>query len=226
MVSPARYDGLADWYDTWSERPEVASFSGDAVATVLRLLGPARGRCLDLGCGGGRLVLALAEAGWAVTGVDLSADQLRVAEQRAGGVADALVEADAGSLPFADGEFDAVVSTFTHTDVDAPAAVFRECARVVRCGGRLVYAGAHPCFVGPYARPTAGGVLVPPGYWDTRLHFDAPGFGDGVRRLAGARHVPLADLLNHVAAAGLTLDRFEEVRGDPPGILAFRAVRR
>jgi SAM-dependent methyltransferase len=226
MVSPARYDGLADWYDTWSERSDVATFSSDAGAAVLRLLGPAGGRCLDVGCGGGRLVLALSEAGWAVTGVDLSADQLRVAEQRAGAVAEALVQGDAGSLPFADGEFDAVVSTFTHTDVDTPAAVFRECARVVRHGGRVVYAGAHPCFVGPYAHPTAEGILVPPGYWDRRLHFDAPGFGDGVRRLAGARHVPLADLLNDVLAAGLTLDRVEEVRGDPPGILAFRAVRR
>jgi hypothetical protein len=47
-----------------------------------------------------------------------------------------------------------------------------------------------------------------------------------VRRLAGARHVPLADLLNHVSAAGLAIDRVEEVRGDPPGILAFRAAKR
>src|ERR671934_201851 len=66
---------------------------------------------------------------------------------------------------------------------------------------------------------------VSPGYWDRRLQFDAPGFGDGVRRLAGARHVPLSDLLNAVAGAGLRLDRVEELRRDPPAILAFRAVR-
>ena len=225
MVSPARYDGLADWYDTWSGRSEVASFSAEAAAAVLRLLGPGPGRCLDVGCGGGRLLVALAEEGWTVAGVDLSADQLRVAEARAAGVAELLARADAASLPFADAEFDAVVSTFTHTDLDDPAAALRESARVLRAGGRLVYAGAHPCFVGPYAHPTPDGVLVPPGYWDRRLHFDAPGFGDGVRRLAGARHVPLAELLNHVAGAGLRLDRVEEVRGDPPGILAFRAVK-
>jgi SAM-dependent methyltransferase len=226
MVSPARYDGLADWYDTWSERPAVASFSAEAGRSVLGLLGPGPGRCLDVGCGGGRLVVALAEAGWTACGVDLSEDQLRVAERRAGAVAEALVRADAASLPFGDGEFDAVVSTFTHTDLDEPGAAFAESARVLRRGGRFVYAGAHPCFVGPYAHTTADGVLVPPGYWDDRLHFDAPGFGDGVRRLAGARHVPLAALLNHVARAGLVLDRVEELRGDPPGILAFRAVRR
>jgi SAM-dependent methyltransferase len=225
MVSPARYDGLADWYDTWSERPAVAGFSGGGADAVLRLLGPGPGRCLDVGCGGGRLVVSLAEAGWTATGADLSEDQLRVAERRAGGVAEALVQADASALPFADGAFDAVVSTFIHTDLDDPGASFRECARVVRAGGRVVYAGAHPCFVGPYAHVTEEGVLVPPGYWDERLHFDAPGFGDGVRRLAGARHVPLAALLNHVFAAGLVLERVEELRGDPPGILAFRAIR-
>jgi SAM-dependent methyltransferase len=226
MVSPARYDGLADWYETWSERPAVASFSGDAAAVVLRLLGPGPGRCLDVGCGGGRLIVELAETGWTASGTDVSDDQLRVAAERAGDVAEALVRADAAALPFAEGEFDAVVSTFTHTDIDDPRAAVREYARVLRPGGRLVYAGTHPCFVGPYAHATSEGVLVPPGYWDDRLHFDAPGFGDGVRRLAGARHVPLAALLNHVCDAGLVLERVEELRGDPPGILAFRAARR
>ncbi|HET7170359.1 MAG TPA: class I SAM-dependent methyltransferase [Gaiellales bacterium] len=226
MVSPARYDGLADWYETWSERPAVAGVSGEAAAAVIRLLGPGPGRCLDVGCGGGRLLVALHEAGWAPSGVDLSEDQLRVAAARAGDRAEALVAADATALPFADGSFDAVVSTFTHTDLDDPGRALRECARVLRDGGAFVYAGAHPCFVGPYAHRTDEGVVVPPGYWDERLRFDAPGFGDGVRRLAGARHVPLAALLNHVAAAGLFLERAEELRDDPPGILALRAARR
>jgi hypothetical protein len=43
--------------------------------------------------------------------------------------------------------------------------------------------------------------------------------------LAGARHLPLADLLNHLSAAGLAIDRVEEVHGDPPGILALRASK-
>src|SRR4051812_43653060 len=87
MVSAARYDGLADWYETWSERPAVAGFSSEAAAAVVRLLGPGPGRCLDVGCGGGRLLVALSEAGWTPSGTDLSEDQLRVAGRRAGGIA-------------------------------------------------------------------------------------------------------------------------------------------
>ena len=140
-------------------------------------------------------------------------------------MAETIIQADAARLPFPAGAFDAVVSLFTHTDLDDPEAVLRECGRVLAPGGRLVYAGTHPCFIGPYAQPVDDGMLVSPGYWDRRLQFDAPGFGDGVRRLAGARHVPLSDLLNAVAGAGLRLDRVEELRRDPPAILAFRAVR-
>jgi hypothetical protein len=41
-----RYDGLADWYDSWNE-PHAARNA----AEVLELLGPGEGLCLDLGCG-------------------------------------------------------------------------------------------------------------------------------------------------------------------------------
>jgi len=37
---------------------------------------------------------------------------------------------------------------FAHTDVDDFAAVVREVARVLSPGGRFVYVGTHPCFVG------------------------------------------------------------------------------
>ena len=105
-------------------------------------------------------------------------------------------------------------------------AVFAECARVLAHGGRLVYAGRILASSARTPMQPTTACSSRPGYWDRTLHFEAPGFGDGVRRLAGARHVPLADLLNHVSAAGLALDRVEEVHGDPPGIIALRASKR
>ena len=42
----------------------------------------------------------------------------------------------------------------------------------------------------------------------------------------GARFLEAGRLVEIGAAAGLAIDRVEEVHGDPPGILAFRAVKR
>ena len=143
-VTTARYDGQAEWYESFA----AAELFVEARQAAVRLLGRGSGRCLDLGCGTGRAIPLLAAAGWRVTGVDVSRDQLRVAEEHAGD-AEALVCADAQRLPFADDSFDAVVSILTHTDFDDPFAAFSEARRVLRTGGPFVYLGVHPCFGSP-----------------------------------------------------------------------------
>ena len=66
--------------------------------------------------------------------------------------------------------------------------------------------------------------LLRPGYRATELSYE--GWTDaGVRVRVGAHHVPLDDLVNAVLEAGLTLERFLESEGEPPGLLAFRARR-
>jgi hypothetical protein len=103
--------------------------------------------------------------------------------------------------------------------------VCREAARVLVPGGRLAYVGIHPCFVGPFARnPPSDPPELHPGYRDTA--WTTEGFSDGIRRRAGARHVPLAELLNAFLDAGLVLRRVAEADDeDVPtriGILATR----
>jgi ubiquinone/menaquinone biosynthesis C-methylase UbiE len=68
-------------------------------------------RVLDVGCGPGRHAVAFAQAGLAVTGVDVSSRFLEIAAKsaRAAGVKAAFFECDARQMPF-EGEFDAVVS--------------------------------------------------------------------------------------------------------------------
>src|SRR5215218_11418972 len=110
LASP-RYDGVADWYDQ-----RVAWSTAAAAPVVARLAGRGSGWCLDVGCGTGVHLAALAEVGWSVVGVDASADQLRVARRRAGPVVAGLVRADATRLPFPAGSCPLVVSAFTHTD--------------------------------------------------------------------------------------------------------------
>jgi SAM-dependent methyltransferase len=228
-VTEARYDGLADWYDAFVRR-DSARWTSIAGELIVELLGRnPGGRCLDLGCGTGVYIPLLAEHGWSVTGVDLSADQLRVARERVGNVADALVEADARSLPFEEASFDAVVAALVHTDIDDYDRALLEAARVLRPGGRLVHVGTHPCFVSPVARTNEDGTLqVFEGYHEVRLVFESPAYArgaEGVRARAGTWQVPLAALLNAVTGAGLRLERGLESADDPPGMLALAAKK-
>jgi SAM-dependent methyltransferase len=216
----ARYDGFADWYEEWAHGT-AREWTERVRDCVRELLGAGPGRLLDLGCGGGGHIAYLQKLGWTVTGVDLSADQLRVARER---TEVELVEADAAELPFDDASFDAVAALMVHTDLDDYPAAVAEITRVLRPGGLLVHVGLHPCFFGHFSEPVERGRLLRPGYRETELSYE--GWTDaGVRVRVGARHVPLDELVNAVLDAGLTVERLLESDGDPPSLLAFRARR-
>ncbi len=74
----APYDALARVYDL-----QHAHFLDDLTLylRLARSFGP-EAMILELGCGSGRLLLPLAEAGYRVVGVDESAEMLRIAEQK------------------------------------------------------------------------------------------------------------------------------------------------
>jgi len=104
-------------------------------------------RVLDLGCGIGNILIALAERIDFIhpaAGVDVSPDLIRIGEREIAraGLQDriALQVAPATRLPFADGAFDVVVSSHVlkHLDDEALLASFREVARVLRPGGRFL----------------------------------------------------------------------------------------
>lgn len=98
---------------------------------------------LDVGCGSGRLTVILARSGIAMTGIDTS--RLRLADARdhsaAAGLAVRWLHADMEQpLPFAAGEFDALVSRLSLQIADDPAAVLQNGCAVVRPGGRVATA--------------------------------------------------------------------------------------
>jgi len=190
----ARYDGHADWYDT-----TFRSYSDEQgpAGMLARLLGPADPHdpiCLDIGCGTGLHFEAVRAQGYVVIGIDISADQLRIAASRN----HLLIQADGHHLPLADASVPAVIMTFTHTDVNSFPAVIGEAARVLRPGGRLVYLGTHPAYVGAFLdRRTEIAdqeLRIKPGYGNEELHHDPTGTFP-MRSRVGARYPTLATFL-------------------------------
>ncbi len=215
-----RYDEVASWYD---EEMATADLGLSGRRVVMRLLGSGPGRLLDVGCGGGSHMLAFAAEGWEPVGVDVSAEQLRLARERGCEVRLAPAEA----LPFEDDSFDAAVSMWTHTDLDDFPLALHEIARVLRPNGLFVYLGVHPCFVGPHSRFVAGRGLptLHPGYRRAGRYEEAPGITpDGLRAKVGAVHIPLAAFVQAFLDAGFAFERFEEPGNrEYPVPLAIRA---
>ncbi|MGH3737238.1 MAG: class I SAM-dependent methyltransferase, partial [Micromonosporaceae bacterium] len=112
------------------------------------MLGTLAGRrVLEVGCGAASCARWLSAQGAYPVGFDLSAGMLREAglAARRSGVTVPLVQADAETLPFADASFDIACSAFGAIPFVADSArVMREVARVLRPGGRWVFAITHP----------------------------------------------------------------------------------
>ncbi|WP_380681604.1 class I SAM-dependent methyltransferase [Salinigranum sp. GCM10025319] len=141
MASPDEWDAAG--YD---EQCAFVAEYGEDVADLLTV--DAGDRVLDLGCGTGRLSRQLADRGFAVVGVDSSAEMIDRARERHGDDGLQFVHGDARDLPGAfdtqgidavDG-FDAVFSNAAlHWVPDADHdAVLDGVSRVLRPGGEFV----------------------------------------------------------------------------------------
>lgn len=94
---------------------------------------------LDVATGTGNVALRAAELGARVTGLDLTPELLARARERAtdAGVEIDWVEGDAEDLPFEDGSFDCVLSTFGVQFAPRHQVVASELVRVTRPGGTI-----------------------------------------------------------------------------------------
>lgn len=107
-------------------------------------------RVLDFGCGTGWLTLALSHMGCHASGVDISANAVRLSRKLADqdpttqrGEIDYHVY-DGVRLPFDDASFDRIVCFDAFHHVADQAATLREFARVLRPGGRAAFVEPGP----------------------------------------------------------------------------------
>jgi ubiquinone/menaquinone biosynthesis C-methylase UbiE len=94
---------------------------------------------LDVATGTGNVAIRAAQLGARVTGLDLTPELLDRARERVAGTELAIewVEGDAEDLPFEDGSFDCVLSTFGVQFAPRHEVVARELVRVTRPGGTI-----------------------------------------------------------------------------------------
>lgn len=161
----AAWAGFAQFENiTATSAPRLVGFAG---------IGPGN-RVLDVACGTGVVALTAARAGARVTGIDLTPELVARARDNSSlmGLEVEWHEGDAEALPFADGQFDVVVSQFGHMFAPRPTVAISEMLRVLRSGGTIAFATWPPeLFVGRMFEllgrfgPPAPADAVPPSAW-------------------------------------------------------------
>jgi SAM-dependent methyltransferase len=150
QLPPGVTRGVWDYvHDAALARAYDASLAGspllDADVRFAERHFPSPGRLVDLGCGTGRLLVAFARNGFQTVGVDLSAEMLRVAGEKArqAGVVVHRVQANIVELDgLRDGSFDHAACLFSTLGMVSGARERRQVIghvhRLLRPGGRFV----------------------------------------------------------------------------------------
>jgi len=221
----AIWDAKADYWD--AQMGEGNAFQRILIGpAVERLLAIQPGeRVADIACGNGVFARRLAALGAQVVAADFSARFLELARARATEhadridyrLADATDEEQLAAL--GEGAFDGAVCTMAIQDMPVVEPLLRAVARLLKPGGRFVFAVPHPAFNHNGIRlglekEDRGGELVETRYVRVSDYLrQAPGLGAGMPGEPAPHwyfHRPLGELFGACFAAGFALDGLEE----------------
>lgn len=234
------WDRKAEFWD--EKMGEGNVFHRHLVApAVERLLSPrANESILEVGCGNGLVARQLARLGVQVVATDVSQRFLERARQRTSEHADRIeyrqIDAtdEAQLLALGERRFDAAVSTMALMDIPTIQPLLSALSRLLRQGGRFVFAVPHPCFNSSAVSMLAeqedrGGNLITTHALKVTAYLDVPPQkGTGMSGEPAPHyyfHRPLGVLFAACFAAGFALDGLEEPAFPPsvgdPKILSW-----
>ena len=177
--------------------PSIALIVAPVSVRMVQACGIEKGmRVLDVAAGTGSSAIPAAALGADVVASDLTPELFEDGRARAReeGVELEWIEADAEVLPFADGEFDVVMSALGAMFAPRHEVVAREMLRVVKPGGTVGLANWTPeGMIGEMFRvmrpfmPAPPPGAQPPPLWGSEDHVREL-FGDGLSDLAMERH--------------------------------------
>lgn len=205
------WEGEAANWLRWTRTPGHDVFPYFAPVFVDEILPAPRGRTLEIGCGEGRVMRALAARGHRAVGLDASPSLVRAA--RAEDAASAYVCGDGTRPPFADGVFDAVVaynSLQTMVAVGDMARAVREAGRVVRAGGAFCICVAHPLTDIALVNRGGGGEIAIGGSYFERQRVDDTVRKDGLTMRFSGWTYTLEDYARALEDAGFVIERVRE----------------
>jgi SAM-dependent methyltransferase len=136
-IVEAGYDAVAERYAEWSQNEITGSPAVEYLEKLLGMLAP-DAVVLELGCGNGDPAARMLAPGHRYTGVDISGEQLRRAQDLV--PSGAFVKADYSKLEFEPSSIDAVVAlyTFGHLPQGELPALLTRIASWLRPGGHLL----------------------------------------------------------------------------------------
>lgn len=193
----------------WARTPNHDSYWSYSPEFFERIVGPAQGSTLEIGCGEGRVARDLRDAGHDVVAIDVSPTLLAAATKE--DPSSRYMLAAAESLPFPDSSFDAVVAYNSLMDVDDMPASVGEAARVLKPDGRFCICITHPISdAGRFEDNSPHAAFKIEGTYFGRRRFEERFERDGLEITFRSWLYPLSAYTKALENSGFVIERIEE----------------
>ncbi len=218
QASKGSWEPVAKWYG--QHLKEDDTFQAEVIFPgSLRLLYPVKGKSyIDIACGEGSFVRAVANTGASVLGFDISSTLIKQAEaKKIKGATFRVANATDFARYYDPGSFDGASCNLAVQNIDDFAAVFRDAGKVLKPGAPFVIVINHPMFRIP--RQTGWG-------WDEKRALQyrrvdsyltpneipiVANPGEGTRsKVTYSYHRPLEVYVKALTQAGFVIDALEE----------------